>query len=146
MGQDDKLAALAEAALGAQQEPSAAPTTPAPKEGSGSTGAPTAGGVPRWTVCVQDQSGEVVEIKCKPSTRLHKIMVAYADQKRIDPGAFRWVFDGQRVSANATLEQIGFADGDYLHTMVEQVRGGIYGLHAPIWQSAGLGEPLHGAC
>jgi len=59
----------------------------------------------------------------KKSTKFGKIFGAYAKRKSIELNVLRFVYDGQRVSADSTPESLDMDDNDQLDAMLEQVGG-----------------------
>ncbi|KXZ55767.1 hypothetical protein GPECTOR_2g1317 [Gonium pectorale] len=72
---------------------------------------------------VKDQTGNEVHFKVKMKTRLEKVFNAYCNKKGVDPGSVRFLFDGTRVAAQSTPEDLGMEDGDVLDCVIEQVGG-----------------------
>ncbi|PNW72396.1 hypothetical protein CHLRE_16g675749v5 [Chlamydomonas reinhardtii] len=74
---------------------------------------------------VKDQQGTEVHFKVKTKTRLEKVFNAYCNKKGMDTASVRFLFDGERVNANSTPEQLEMADGDVIDCVIEQVGGGV---------------------
>jgi small ubiquitin-related modifier len=72
---------------------------------------------------VQDQAGLISNFLLLPTTPLEKLFNAYAARLRMEPGALRWLYDGQRIAPHATPKAMGIEDNDVLHVMVEQIGG-----------------------
>ncbi|EGB01984.1 hypothetical protein AURANDRAFT_18335, partial [Aureococcus anophagefferens] len=69
---------------------------------------------------VRDQTGEYDVFKLMPTTPLVELFDTYARLKRANVKSLRFLFDGQRVRGDQTLEDIGMEDGDSLDCMREQ--------------------------
>jgi len=71
---------------------------------------------------VTDNNTEVF-FKIKKHTELGKLMNAFCDRQGKNASACRFLFDGQRVTAQDTPETLDMADGDTLEVHQEQVGG-----------------------
>ena len=66
-------------------------------------------------VTVRDQRGEEVTFKLKPSTKMEKLMKAYAKLKNTSVGALNFTNrNGQEIFSNDTCERIGIKDGEVM--------------------------------
>ena len=73
---------------------------------------------------VANQEGNEVLFKIKKSTSLKKMMDAYCNAKSLsDSGAIRFMFQGARINANQTPNDLGMEDGDTIDVMNEQIGG-----------------------
>ncbi|OAP54454.1 hypothetical protein AYL99_11555 [Fonsecaea erecta] len=72
---------------------------------------------------VTDGNNEVF-FKIKRSTKLEKLMRAFCERQGKDPKSARFLFDGQKVNAVDTPEQLDMQDGDSIEVHQEQVGGG----------------------
>lgn len=50
-------------------------------------------------------------------------MSAFCEKKSLDPNQVRFVFEGQRVSADSTPQDLEMEDGDCLDAILEQIGG-----------------------
>lgn len=50
-------------------------------------------------------------------------MNAYAQKRKIEATAVRFVFEGQRLLATATPQELGMADHDVIDCVLEQIGG-----------------------
>ncbi|EXJ71473.1 uncharacterized protein Z519_08154 [Cladophialophora bantiana CBS 173.52] len=71
---------------------------------------------------VTDGNNEVF-FKIKRSTKLEKLMRAFCERQGKDPKAARFLFDGQKVQAGDTPEQLEMQDGDSIEVHQEQIGG-----------------------
>merc|ERR1711974_204478 len=66
---------------------------------------------------------ENIEIRAKKSTKISKIISAYAKQKLIDASSVRMIYLGQRLNPQQTLGEIGITNEDSLDVILEQIGG-----------------------
>jgi len=52
-------------------------------------------------------------LNVKPATYIHKIIKAYCDAKGLTQDSLRFLFDGDRIPATATVESLGLEAGDW---------------------------------
>jgi len=71
---------------------------------------------------VTDNNNEVF-FKIKKKTELGKLMQAFCDRQGKSIQSCRFLFDGQRVTAQDTPETLDMADGDTLEVHQEQIGG-----------------------
>jgi len=76
---------------------------------------------PRNQVVGQD-SNEIF-FKIKKQTRLQRLMEAYCDRVGKTLSSVRFLYDGERVNAQQTAEDLDLNDGDQIEAMVEQIGG-----------------------
>ena len=69
----------------------------------------------------QDQTE--IFFKCKPHTKMEKLMGAYANRQGVQLRAIRFLFDGERIREDQTPQDIGLEDGDSIDVVMEQVGG-----------------------
>lgn len=69
--------------------------------------------------------GEQNEIffKIKKTTPLRKLMEAYCDKQGKQFGTVRFIFEGTRLSANNTAEEVGLENDDIIEAKIEQTGG-----------------------
>ncbi|KAH8916458.1 small ubiquitin-like modifier [Atractiella rhizophila] len=72
---------------------------------------------------VTDQSGAEVFFKIKTTTKLGKLMDAYADRQGKQREHVRFLYDGQRVGAEDTPAKLEMEDNDQIEVQIEQVGG-----------------------
>lgn len=75
------------------------------------------------TVKVKEGSGDEIAFKVKRSTKMSKIMEAYANRRGIELSSLRFMFDGNRVNAEDTPKTLEMEDGDLIDARVEQLGG-----------------------
>lgn len=75
------------------------------------------------TIKVKEGSGEEISFKVKKSTKMSKIMDAYANRRGVNVTSLRFMLDGQRVNANDTPKTLELDDGDVIEALVEQQGG-----------------------
>ena len=73
------------------------------------------------TVKVRFQDGEIILFKIKPTTRMERIMNAYARWKGIQVENLRFILYGFRFDGNDTAQQLGLVDQDEITVLLEQV-------------------------
>jgi len=73
---------------------------------------------------VVTQDGNEIFFKCKMTTPLQKLMQAFCNRQGVALNSVRFLFDGQRLSANQTPQELEMEDGDVIDVMVEQQGGG----------------------
>jgi len=71
---------------------------------------------------VTDNNNEVF-FKIKKTTQLKKLMDAFCDRQGKMPNTVRFLFDGTRVNATDTPDQLDMQDGDTLEVHQEQIGG-----------------------
>ena len=67
--------------------------------------------------------GNEIFFKCKMTTPLQKLMQAFCNRQGVRMNSVRFLFDGQRISANQTPSELEMEDGDVIDVMVEQLGG-----------------------
>ncbi|KAI8538070.1 hypothetical protein RHMOL_Rhmol09G0073100 [Rhododendron molle] len=73
---------------------------------------------------VKSQEGNEVFFRIKNNTQLKKLMTAYCERQSLDAKAIVFLFDGHRIKAEQTPEQLGMEDGDEIDAMLHQTGGG----------------------
>lgn len=71
---------------------------------------------------VTDGNNEVF-FKIKKSTKLEKLMKAFAERQGKDPRAIRFLFDGQNINGDSTPDSLEMQDGDTIEVHQEQIGG-----------------------
>lgn len=69
-------------------------------------------------LCVEDQSGEKTFYKMKRSTKLIKVMQAFADQKDLEVWNLRFHYDNVRVNGEDTPLSLHMEDGDLIEVIL----------------------------
>lgn len=64
-----------------------------------------------------------VFFKCKMTTPLEKLMKAFCTRNGVAQTSVRFLFDGNRINANQTPQELDMEDGDVIDVMVEQQGG-----------------------
>mmetsp|Transcript_5941 Transcript_5941/g.26295 ORF Transcript_5941/g.26295 Transcript_5941/m.26295 type:complete len:93 (+) Transcript_5941:62-340(+) len=72
---------------------------------------------------VKDQDNSEVHFKVRQTTKFEKIFTAFCSRKSLQPGAVRFLFDGQRINPTQTPQDLDMEDGDSIDAMMEQVGG-----------------------
>lgn len=72
---------------------------------------------------VKGTDGNEVFFKIKKSTQLRKLMDAYCNRLGVALNSVRFLYDGDRIQANHTPDQLNMEDGDEIDAMVEQQGG-----------------------
>jgi small ubiquitin-related modifier len=65
---------------------------------------------------VNDPQGNEVFFKIKKTTQLKKLMDAYTQRQGLQPGAVRFLFDGNRLEPTSTPLELDMADNDVIGT------------------------------
>ncbi|KAI8645336.1 ubiquitin-related domain-containing protein, partial [Parasitella parasitica] len=71
---------------------------------------------------VGGDSNEVF-FKIKRTTQLKKLMEAYCERQGKSIDSIRFLYDGSRVQAHHTPNELDMEDGDVIDVMVEQIGG-----------------------
>jgi len=77
-------------------------------------------------VKVVTSSGEEVFFKIKRNTKLSKLQGAYAAKVGKDVASIRFLYEGDRITEDATPASLEMEDNDTIDVMVEQVGGTIF--------------------
>ena len=64
-----------------------------------------------------------VFFKCKPDTKLEKLMRAFCTRQGVAMESVRFLFDGNRIRENQTPNELEMEDGDSIDVVVAQVGG-----------------------
>ncbi|KAK9733924.1 hypothetical protein RND81_04G101400 [Saponaria officinalis] len=72
---------------------------------------------------VKGQDGNEVFFRIKRSTALKKLMNAYCDRQSVDPNSIAFLFDGRRLRADQTPDELEMEDGDEIDAMLHQTGG-----------------------
>jgi small ubiquitin-related modifier len=70
---------------------------------------------------VTDQLGSEVPFKVTAHTRLEKLFRAYCHKKSIDPHAYSFLFNGQRVCGDYTPKDLGMQENEEIVCYAKQV-------------------------
>jgi len=72
---------------------------------------------------VPQEGGESIDIKAKRSTKIERLIAAWAEQKRVSAQSIRLAFEGRRLQPNQTLAETGVEENDQLDVFLEQLGG-----------------------
>ncbi|KAH6768043.1 small ubiquitin-like modifier 2 [Perilla frutescens var. hirtella] len=72
---------------------------------------------------VKGQDGNEVFFRIKRSTQLKKLMNAYCDRQSVDITSIAFLFDGRRLRAEQTPDELEMEDGDEIDAMLHQTGG-----------------------
>ena len=75
------------------------------------------------TLKVKDQAQAEMLFKVKKSTKMGKIMDAYAARMGVSVNSYRFTFDGQRLTPDTTPKMLEMEDEDQIEVQLEQVGG-----------------------
>ncbi|KXS97765.1 hypothetical protein AC578_3209 [Pseudocercospora eumusae] len=75
------------------------------------------------TLTFRDHRGFEQSFKLKTSTKLGRAMDAFSVKVERDRKALRFLFDGERVLDESSVEEMGMEDGDTVDVLEEQVGG-----------------------
>ncbi|KAL7455145.1 hypothetical protein ACHAWC_006729 [Mediolabrus comicus] len=75
------------------------------------------------TIILKDQNGEETMFKVKRTTKLAKVMNAYADRKGVDVNRLRFMADpiGGSICFNDTPETLDLEDNDQIYVSLQQI-------------------------
>lgn len=73
---------------------------------------------------VKSQDGNEVFFRIKRCTQLRKLMSAYCDRQSTDMNSIVFLFDGCRLRAEQTPDELAMEDGDEIDAMLHQTGGG----------------------
>ena len=59
-----------------------------------------------------------VAVQVKPHTKMSRIMNAYADKKSYEVNQIRFLYDGKRLAAEMTPEELEMEDGDVIDAVL----------------------------
>nr|XP_043622632.1 small ubiquitin-related modifier 2-like [Erigeron canadensis] len=74
---------------------------------------------------VKGQDGNEVFFRIKRSTQLKKLMNAYCDRQSVELNSIAFLFDGRRLRAEQTPDELEMEEGDEIDAMLHQTGGGI---------------------
>ncbi|THG17384.1 hypothetical protein TEA_018732 [Camellia sinensis var. sinensis] len=88
---------------------------------------PSSNPTPHGLLCGPLEEGNEVYFRIKRNTQLRKLMTAYCDRQSLDPKSIVFLFDGRRIHAEQTPDQLGMEDCDEVDAMLHQTGGGGFG-------------------
>ncbi|CAL5390398.1 unnamed protein product [Camellia sinensis] len=71
----------------------------------------------------QSKDGNEVFFRIKRSTQLKKLMNAYCDRQSVEFNSIAFLFDGRRLRAEQTPDELEMEDGDEIDAMLHQTGG-----------------------
>ena len=77
------------------------------------------------TVNVRNQQGVDTFFRVKRTTPFRKLFNGYANRTGAPIHTIRFLYDGERLDANDTMESAGLEDGDQIDALLEQTGGSI---------------------
>ena len=77
------------------------------------------------TLKVRDQSGEEMFFKVKKTTKLGKMMDAYAKRRGVPPNSLRFQLDGERLKSEDTPKMLELEENDQIDVMLEATGGSV---------------------
>ena len=75
------------------------------------------------TIKVVESTGDEISFKVKKTTKMSKIFEAYASRKGVSAEMVRFMFDGNRITAEDTPKMLEMEDNDIINVMLTQVGG-----------------------
>ncbi|XP_034686435.1 small ubiquitin-related modifier 2-like [Vitis riparia] len=75
-------------------------------------------------VKVKSQDGRQLYFRINRSTPLQRLLVAYCQRINLDYKTMQFVYNGNRVTAKQTPEQLGMEDGEEIDALTHQMGGG----------------------
>ncbi|EGF98432.1 uncharacterized protein MELLADRAFT_113564 [Melampsora larici-populina 98AG31] len=73
---------------------------------------------------VVDSDHKEICFKIKPTTKLGKVINAYAEQTGMAIASVRFTYEGTRINVDDTPEDLDMTDDDTIDVMIEQIGGG----------------------
>ncbi|GFY99383.1 small ubiquitin-like modifier 1 [Actinidia rufa] len=83
---------------------------------------------------VKGQDGNEVFFRIKRSTQLRKLMTAYCDRQSVELSSIAFLFDGRRLRAEQTPDELEMEDGDEIDAMLHQTGGGHIDISQSLWE------------
>ncbi|CAJ2653656.1 unnamed protein product [Trifolium pratense] len=71
------------------------------------------------------KDGNEVFFRIKRNTQLKKLMNAYCDRQSVDLNSIAFLFDGRRLRAEQTPDELEMEDGDEIDAMLHQTGGAL---------------------
>jgi small ubiquitin-related modifier len=81
------------------------------------------------TIRIKDQTGAEETVKVEMSTEMETVFNDYAERKGINPGALRFLLNGQRIHSLQTVELLELEDQAQIDCLLEQQGFGNFGAH-----------------
>ncbi|GAB2233780.1 hypothetical protein Droror1_Dr00003009 [Drosera rotundifolia] len=72
---------------------------------------------------VKGKDGNEVFFRIKRGTQLKKLMNAYCDRQSYDLNSIAFLFDGRRLRADQTPQELEMEDGDEIDAILHQTGG-----------------------
>ena len=72
---------------------------------------------------IRNPNGEVTKFKVKNTTKMGKVMAAYASKNNLDINTIKFILDGERVEKDDTPKTLELEEGDSIDHFQEQVGG-----------------------
>eukprot|EP00894_Picocystis_sp_ML_P001520 jgi/Pico_ML_1/52037/g2809.t1 len=72
---------------------------------------------------VKSQDGNEIFFKIKRTTPLKKLMQAYCERQSVDMNSIAFLWDGARIRAEQTPDELDMQDGDEIDAMLHQTGG-----------------------
>lgn len=72
---------------------------------------------------IKSPHGEVTKFKVKHTTKMSKVMKAFASRNDLDINVIKFIFDGERVGADDTPKTLEMEEGDCIDLFQEQEGG-----------------------
>eukprot|EP00246_Nothoceros_aenigmaticus_P016363 TRINITY_DN7382_c0_g1_i3.p3 TRINITY_DN7382_c0_g1~~TRINITY_DN7382_c0_g1_i3.p3 ORF type:complete len:112 (-),score=19.04 TRINITY_DN7382_c0_g1_i3:601-936(-) len=72
---------------------------------------------------VKSQDGGEVFFRIKSTATLRKLMTAYCERQSVDQSSIAFLFDGRRLRADQTPQELDMMDGDEIDAMLHQTGG-----------------------
>ena len=69
------------------------------------------------------QNGDETTFKVKKTTKMHKVLEAFASRKGLSKDAIRFMLDGSRVDGNETPASLDLEENDQIDCHLEQQGG-----------------------
>ena len=77
----------------------------------------------RITLKVRSQDGNELAFKIRKNTELKKLMDNYWVRLGVAASSCRFIYDGERIKATNTADELQMEDNDEIDVMLEQVGG-----------------------
>ncbi|KAG5586706.1 hypothetical protein H5410_047140 [Solanum commersonii] len=76
-----------------------------------------------FTLVYLESDGNEVFFRIKRSTQMRKLMNAYCDRQSVDMNSIAFLFDGRRLRAEQTPDELEMEEGDEIDAMLHQTGG-----------------------
>ena len=75
------------------------------------------------SIKIKDADGSEIVFKLKTTAKLGKVFDAYCQRKGAQANAFKFMYDGEILKAEQTIESAGIEDGDCIDAQITMAGG-----------------------